>query len=49
VAPASVAPPSSPRLQQPPVGTEIHAFWPAPNNLWMLGIMMYITFIYVSL
>ena len=49
VAPASVAPYALPLLQQPPVGTEIHAFWPAPNNLWMLGIMMYITFIYVSL
>ena len=49
VAPASAAPPASPRLQQPPVGTEMHPFWPAPNNFWMLGTVMYITFIYVSL
>ena len=49
VAPASAAPLTSPLLQQTPVGTEMHAFWPAPTNLWMLGIMMYITFIYVSL
>jgi hypothetical protein len=43
MAPASAAPSASPLLQQPPVGTELHAFWPAPNNLWMLGTMMYIT------
>jgi hypothetical protein len=41
-APASAAPSASPLLQQPPVGIELHAFWPAPSNLWMLGTVMYI-------
>jgi hypothetical protein len=40
--PASASPSASPLLQQPPVGTELHAFWPVPNNLWMLGTVMYI-------
>jgi hypothetical protein len=41
---ASAAQSASPLLLQPaPVGTELHAFWPAPTNLWMLGTVMYIT------
>ena len=46
---ARAAPPASPLLQQPPVGTEMNPHWPAPGNLWMLGTVMYITFIYASL
>jgi hypothetical protein len=49
VALASAAPPASPLLQQPPVGTVMNPLWPAPGNLWMLGTVMYITFIYASL
>jgi hypothetical protein len=51
--PASAAPSASQLLQLPPVGTELHAFWPVPTNLWMPGTVMYIahcwdvTFIYV--
>lgn len=36
-APASAAPSASPLLQQPPVGIDLHPFWPQPTNLWMLG------------
>ena len=42
-APASAAPSASPLLQQPPDGIDLHPFWPAPTNLWMLGMVMYIT------
>ena len=43
MAPVSASPTAAPLLQQPPVGTVLHAFWPAPSNLWMLGTVMYIT------
>ena len=46
VAPASTAPPV---LQQPPPGTALHAFWPAPTNLWMLGTVMYMFSSFVML
>jgi hypothetical protein len=45
----SAAQSASPLLLQPaPVGTELHAFWPAPTNLWMLGTVMYITVMYIT-
>jgi hypothetical protein len=47
-APASAAPSALSLLLQPPVGTELHAFWPAPTNLWMLGTVMYITVMYIT-
>ena len=46
VAPASSAPPA---LQQPPPGTALHAFWPEPTNLWMLGTVMYMSLSFVML
>jgi hypothetical protein len=36
-------------LQQPPPGTALHAFWPEPNNLWMLGTVMYMSSSFVML
>jgi hypothetical protein len=46
VAPASPAPLV---LQQPPPDTALHAFWPAPTNLWMLGTVMYMFSSFVML
>ena len=47
-APASAAPSALSLLQQPPVGTALHAFWAAPTNLWMLGTVMYTTVMYIT-
>lgn len=46
--PASAAPSALSLLQQPPVGTALHAFWAAPTNLWMLGTVMYTTVMYIT-